>query len=234
MGHSLPSRRARRGFTLVEVLVALALLLGVSTALWRTMSLTFGTKTRLEAINGRYHEARQVMLRMMREFRMAYLRDPLTEEERLGQEPRVVTRFVGSEDEVYFATTAHLAIYQDARESDQAEVGYVLKSSDRDSTYERGKTLYRRESTRVDDRPDRGGKVWALLDGVKEFKLEYWDERHEIGGEAWRRDWDSDENQALPRIVRITLVLEAPDGGPDLRFMTQAAPKVRTPINPLR
>ena len=76
--------------------------------------------------------------------------------------------------------------------------------------------------------------MWALLDGVKEFKLEYWDERHEIGGEAWRRDWDSDENQALPRIVRITLVLAAPDGGPDLRFMTQAAPKVRTPINPLR
>ncbi len=229
-------RGRARGFTLVEVLIALVLLLGISTALYRSMALTFGTTSRLEKINERYHEARQVLVRMMREIRMAYLRDPLSEVERLGREPTVVTRFVGGEDEVYFATVAHLPIYQDARESDQAEIGYSLRSADRGARNSyHGKTLFRRESTRVDDKPDKGGTLWPLIEGVKELKFEYWDERHEVGGEAWRRDWDSDENQVLPRIVRITLVLESPDDqGPDIRFVTQAAPKVRQPVNPLQ
>ncbi|MCA9546091.1 MAG: prepilin-type N-terminal cleavage/methylation domain-containing protein, partial [Myxococcales bacterium] len=195
--------RARRGFTLVEVLMALVLLMTVATALMRSMQYSFDTKTRVSKVNDRYHEGRQVMLRITRELRMAFLRAEL-EEMFQEEDPPVVVRFLGEQDELYFASTAHLRMHANAKESDQSEVHYFLKASDRDSKYP-GKTLYRRESARLDEKPDRGGVTWPVVDGVKELKFEYWDDTKEVGDDAWQRDWDSNDNQLLPRRVRVTL-----------------------------
>lgn len=223
--------RRQRAFTLVEVMIAITLLLIVGTAVLRTMTLTFGTKTKMSNLNDRFHEGRQVTQRIAKELRMAYLRsdlpDPFQEEQ-----PSVVTRFKGEEDEIFFATTAHLRMQAGARESDQAEVSYFLKRGDRDNDYE-GRTLYRRESRRVDDDPERGGAIWPVVEGVKEFRLEYWDDAKEIGDDAWESSWDSDDNKLLPARVRITLELEQTGGGRTIRFQTQAAPKIRRPIDPL-
>lgn len=228
-----PKRRAR-GFTLIEVMVAVAILMLVSVSVWRTLSMTFEIKQRVGAVNDRYQEGRIVLNRIAREIRMAFLRQPLPENMRETTEPNVVTRFKGEEDELYFATTAHLRIHAGARESDQAEVHYFLKSGD--SREYRGKTLYRRESRRLDDEPDRGGTIWPVLEGVKELKFEYWDDRKEIGDSAWTRSWDSNDDEmqpVLPSRVRITLVLEQTGGRPPVRLVTQAAPKIRRPVNPV-
>jgi type II secretion system protein J len=229
--------RRARGFTLIEVMVSLAILMVVSVAVWRTMTLTFDTRERVGAINDRYQEGRQVMSRLGREVRMAFLRQPVPQNMREQTEPNVVTHFKGEEDEVHFATTAHMRLHADAKESDQAEVAYFLKSGD--NRKYRGKTLYRRESKRLDDKPERGGTVWPVVEGVKEFKIEYWDDRKEIGERAWTRSWDSEDdpaNPVLPSRVRITLVLENLAGERELqplRFVTSAAPKIRRPISPV-
>ena len=169
--------------------------------------------------------------RLTRELRMAFLRAQPPEEMR-EEDPAVLTRFQGGDDEVYFPTTAHIRLRAESRESDQAEVAYFLKSPSYRTPY-RGKTLFRRESRRVDDRPDRGGAIWPVVDGVKEFKLEYWDEAKEIGDEAWQSSWDSDDNQLLPARVRITLELEREVGRKTISFVAQAAPKIRRPIQPI-
>lgn len=224
--------RARRGFTLVEVLMALVLLLTVATALMRSMQYSFDTKARVTKVNDRYHEGRQVMLRITRELRMAFLRAEL-EEMFQEEDPPVLVRFLGEQDELYFASTAHLRMHANAKESDQSEVHYFLKASDRDSKFP-GKTLYRRESARLDDKPDRGGVTWPVVDGVKDLKFEYWDDTKEVGDDAWQRDWDSNDNQLLPRRVRITLELYPPDDiGKPIRFVAQAAPRIRRPISPI-
>jgi type II secretion system protein J len=227
-------RRTRRsaGFTLIEVMMAIVLLLGIVTALWRSMALSFETKDHVSGVNDRYHEARMTMMRVTRELRMAFLRANVPDLFR-EEDPTMRTRMLGTDEEIYFATTAHLRMHADAPESDQCEVHYFLRSGDSQSKY-RGKTLYRRESKRLDSKPERGGATWPVVEGVKEFKLEYWDDSKEIGDDAWQRDWDSDDNELLPRRVRITLVLEGPDGiGPPIRFVSQAAPKIRRPINPV-
>lgn len=227
-------RRAQRGFTLIEVLLAVTLLLGVATAVYTSMATSFETKNMVGTINTRHHEARQVLTRMSAELRMAFLREPINQAFQ-EEDPVVVTRFLGKDDEFYFQTTAHLRLQAGSRESDQAEVQYFLKRSNRDTPYKTGMTLYRRESKRLDDRPERGGTVWPVLDGVKEFKVEYWDSAKEIGDDAWESNWDSDDNQTLPARVRITLVLASErKGGKDVRFVTQAAPRIRRAINPLR
>ncbi len=219
--------RRARGFTLIEVMIALILLVTVGVALLRSLSLSMETKRRVSLINDRYHEGRQVMSRITRELRMGLLLAKTPEELR-EEDPAILTRFLGEDDELYFATTAHLRLHAGSRESDQAEVAYFLKSG-HSKEYD-GKTLYRRESRRLDDRPERGGTIWPLVEGVKEFKLEYWDDAKEIGDDAWQRSWDSDENDLLPARVRITLELESQVGKP-IRFVSQAGPKIRRPIN---
>lgn len=222
-------RSAAPGFTLIEVLVAVALLVTVASALWGGMSLSVRTAQRVSDVNDRYHEGRQIINRMAAELRMAYLRADVPEFYR-EEDPKSFTQMVGSEDEIYFATTAHLRIRADSYESDTAEVHYFLKNDS--SSFYKGQTLFRRESTRVDNHPDKGGTVWPVVQGVKTFKLEYWDETKEIGDDAWQRDWDSNDASLLPRRVRITLELEAPDGiGKPIRFQTQAGPRIRRPVN---
>ena len=221
-----------RGFTLVEVIIALTLLVVIGTAVARSMAISFETKDVVSRVNDRYHEGRVVMSRIARELRMSFLRAEVPQANR-EEEPAVVTRFVGDESEIYFASTAHTRIYADLRESDQCEIAYFLKRGDRDSPY-RGKTLYRRESRRLDNKPDKGGFIWPVVEGVKTLKFEYWDDEKEIGDDAWQRDWDSHENELeplLPARVRITLELEGSDGRPPYRFVTQANPKIRRPIN---
>ena len=228
-------QKSQGGFTLVEVMLALGLLLVIGTAVARSMALSFETKDIVTKVNDRYHEGRVIVSRMARELRMAFLRAEVPRENR-EEEPAVITRFKGEENEIYFASTSHMRIYAGTRESDQCEVAYFLGRSNRrdDSDGYRGKTLYRRESRWIDNQPDKGGYVWPVVEGVKSLKLEYWDDEKEIGDDAWQRTWDSHENELeplLPARVRITLELEAPEGRRTFRFVTQAAPQIRRPVN---
>ena len=222
------SRPKQAGFTLLEVILAVGLLSVVSVSLFVTMSRSFRVKDNMSVLSERYHEGRQVMRRITREIRMAFLKAQPPEEVQ-EEGPAVITRFLGEEDEIYFANTAHVRLRAEGRESDQAEVAYFLKRPSYKTPY-RGSTLFRRESRRVDDRPDRGGSTWPVVDGVKSFKLEYWDDAKEIGDDAWQRSWDSDDNQLLPARVRVTLELERVEGNLSIRFVGQAAPKIRRPV----
>ena len=60
------------------------------------------------------------------------------------------------------------------------------------------------------------------MKGVKDLKIEYWDESREVGDNAWVRTWFSHENELEPLLpaVRITLELEMPDEGEPIRYMT--------------
>ena len=221
-------RQSSKGFTLIEVILSVGLLATVSVSIFVTMSRSFRVKDHMSVISERYHEGRQVMRRITRELRMAFIRAQPPEEVQ-EEGPAMITRFLGEEDEIYFANTAHVRLRAEGRESDQAEVAYFLKRPSYDTPY-RGYTLFRRESRRVDDRPDRGGSIWPVVDGVKSFKLEYWDDAKEIGDDAWQRSWDSDDNQLLPARVRVTLELERRETNQTIRFVGQAAPKIRRPV----
>ena len=93
-------KHAQRGFTLVEVMIALGLLAMMGVAIARSMAVSFETKDKVSKLNDRYHEGRQVMSRMARELRMAFLRADVPRDEQ-EERPSVQTRFKGEEDELY-------------------------------------------------------------------------------------------------------------------------------------
>ena len=88
-----------RGFTLLEVLLAVSLLGLISLSIFQSMSLSIRAKKSVVALNERYHEGRQVMRRITRELRMAFLRAQ-PPEETTEEEPAVITRMEGEEDEI--------------------------------------------------------------------------------------------------------------------------------------
>ena len=99
----------------------------------------------------RYGAARLALARIAREVSMAFL----SENWDANRYRDRVTLFVGREDELLFTTLAHVRLYRDVKESDQAVVEYRL---DADPDHPSERALFRREKARLDDEPDRGGR----------------------------------------------------------------------------
>lgn len=212
---------SRRGFTLMEVLIAMALLSAMGVMMFVMFSLTIQGQEEVRAANDRLNAARTSLNLMARELSMAYLSTHVDEEEE-----RRRTFFDGEQDTVNFTTLAHRRLVRGAKESDQAEVGYSLG---RDARYGDRRVLIRREKVTIDDRPGKGGVEEVLAVDVKKLEFEYWDARKEEWNSDWQVDFEdvvqkADEIESdtaseerlsmLPFRVKIKLILEDDDKRP--------------------
>lgn len=212
-----------RGFTLVEVLIAVAITATIG-------AMTIGSLRQVDHAaevarrqNERYAAARLALSRVAREVSMAFLSDNF-DRSRFRDRP---TLFVGREDELLFTTFAHQRLYRDARESDQAVVEYVVDS---DPEHPGEEALFRREKARIDDEPDRGGRRDLVADHVASFRLSYWD----VKRKDWVREWTTrsvERATELPSRVRIELEVTLADGRRE-RFATETRIELRSPLVP--
>jgi len=198
------TRRSAEGFTLIEVLVAMAI-----TAAMAVMTLgVFRQVDRAQEISrdqgDRYAGARLALSRLSREVELAFLSEHY-DHNRFRERP---TLFVGKEDDLLFSTMAHERLARDARESDQAVVEYTLEA---DPTHAGARALFRREKVRLDEEPDRGGRKDLVADHLRALRIQYYDpKKHELV-----REWSTravDHPKDLPARVRIELELELADG----------------------
>lgn len=218
MLHPLAARH-RLGFTLIEVLVAIAVLAALSALLFGAFSGLKRTKDGVERINDRQREARLAMARMVRELQMAYLsaHEPVP-----PTRPVQKTIFKGTSgmpgDRVDFTAFAHNRLDRDSHESDQSEISYYLMANpDKPGEVD----LVRRESSILDLYPEKGGRVEVLATDVDLFDLTFL-EPQTI---QWLESWDSTQSTGqlgrLPTQVSITLVL---NGGRRSSRSRQQAP----------
>ena len=191
--------RATRGFTLLEVLIAVAItgIIGVMVAdSFRRAALLRDLATEQEA---RFGGARVALTRVATEVSEAFLSDHY-DRKRYRERPTVfIGRDRGDEDTLLFTTMAHTRIAPDAKQSDQAVVEYSVES-DPDSPDDL--VLWRRENPRIDENPDRGGTRARVLDHVRAFDVSYWDWKRQ----EWAREWSSngvDHPNQLPTRVRF-------------------------------
>jgi general secretion pathway protein J len=201
-----------RGFTLVEVLIAVAITASIGALVIGTFVGVEHAGTVVRAQGERYGAARTALTRMAGELSEAFVSDRY-DRSQFSERP---TFFVGREDELLFTAFAHQRLYTDAKESDQAVFEYRV---DRDPERNGELSLFRREKARIDREPDRGGRADPVVDGVAGLRLSYWDATRK----EWVREWSTrsvDRANELPARVKIELELKMPDGKTET-FTTQ-------------
>jgi general secretion pathway protein J len=203
-------RRSRRGMTMLEVLVSLAILAMISLLIYGAFdSMSRGKKG--EAMRAeRARQGREALLRMTHELSESFL--SLHNPPVLAMLTRA-TVFVGQNstpfDRIDFASFAHRRMMRDVHESDQAEIGYFA-SEDPDVA---GKTdLARREQTPIDMDPLRGGVVNVLAENIEAFDIRYLDPLTGTWGESWDSSQTYGQFNRLPLELRISLTIKGLPG----------------------
>ena len=233
---SLPRRRpgrsrkaSQRGLTLVEVLVAIAVLAMIGVLLYGTFdSLNHGRKA--ESIRGdRARQGRQAILRMTRELTSAFL--SVHNPQNPGLQTRVVA-FVGQNgnpfDRLDFQAFAHRRLEANSHESDQAEIGYfVSPDPDKDGKND----LVRREQTPADLDPKRGGVVNVLCEDIEAFDVRYLDPQTSQWTEGWDTMQATGQMGRLPLEIRITLTLAHVPVGLDATYTTKFLVPIQNPLS---
>ncbi len=197
-----------RGFTLLEIILAVTILALIGTMIYGGFSQTALNKARVEEDVDHSRVVHMALDRMTRELSMAFVSTHVNP----SLDLRVVeTGFIGKdhgdEDRIDFTSFSHRRLYRNARESDQNEISYFVT----DHPDDRGvRVLARREQNRIDEDPRRGGKSQILVENVTELNIEYFDPLIS----EWVQTWDSEDMMAqanrLPSQVRIRLSVEDP------------------------
>lgn len=211
-----------RGFTLVEVMIAVGITAGMALMTVGSLRQVDRASEIARAQNERYAAARVALSRMAREVSMAFLSDNYDSRRFPRERP---TLFVGRDDELLLTTFAHVRLYRDAKESDQALVHYTIES-DPDRAGEQA--LFRREKLRLDDDPERGGRKDLVADRVSALRIQYWDPTRK----DWVREWSTrsvEHQKELPPRVRLELEVKLADGRIE-RFVTEARIELRAPL----
>ncbi|MBN2716189.1 MAG: prepilin-type N-terminal cleavage/methylation domain-containing protein [Deltaproteobacteria bacterium] len=227
--------RRQRGFTLLEIMVSMAVTGMIGISIWAAASQTTKSRNIIEYSQDKYHEVRVAFDMMNRDFSSAFL------SYHRGPEATHDTIFIGTDsgnqDSVDFAAFSHTRRYFDVNESDQAEISYYLAADAEDSSI---MNLVRRDSPILDKDALNGGQTMILIHNVAELNIEYYD----IANKEWQDEWDTTqatgEGNVMPTQLRIRLVVNERRGasradGRDDEFEgvvygTQISIPLRTPI----
>lgn len=216
--------RRTRGFTLMEVMIAVAITALMGGLIASSFNTSFKAKEIIEGEAERYRMLRTAMNRMSREIGAAFVSDRY-DLKRYRDSYARPTNFIGDRDRLLFTSLAHERLYTDAKESDQMVVEYTLKTSTERGASGR-RDLMRRENPILDERMDRGGTEDVLFEGAQRLEFAYWDSDKK----DWVNEWDTrrpERKSILPTRVRITLYA-MDENGKEVRYTTQTRVMLNT------
>jgi prepilin-type N-terminal cleavage/methylation domain-containing protein len=191
------------GFTLLEVLVSMVILVIIMAALYSAYT------TNVEAIqiarqNGEVHQSARIVLdRMTKDLQSALMQLSVPSEKiklgLVGEDREIDGKRA---DRIDFTTVTHLPLTEKGPASDLCEIGYFIE----EDTEAKVLVLFRRDDPSVDEDFTKGGALVEMARNVLEFKLTYQDSRGEDSDK-----WSSLEGlpaAGLPVRVKIRLVLK--------------------------
>lgn len=222
--------RRQRGLTMLEVLIASAILAMVATMIWAAFDQTAKMRAKLSTRQEHDHLARVAMARITRDLRAAFLTLHVNQNQSLTT---TITQFVGKSglggSQLDFTTFTHRRLRRGTHEGDACEVGYRLAEHRGDDGV-RGMDLVRRESPRIDNDPLRGGTLDVIVPGVKSFAVSYYDDSTERWSETWDTSQATGQPGRLPPRVRVTLVIEEGERHEERTYMTETSVQLTRPL----
>jgi general secretion pathway protein J len=211
----------KRGMTLLEVMIALAIMGVMLVLAWKTISSTTQNRRDFEQYEERNHELRNAMGRIVNDFTAAYLSH---NEDVNAAHPRtmMIAKSTGRVPTIRFSTLGHRVLWADANESDQTVIEYVARNNP-DPEHAGEMDLIRREQRRPSNLPpeEEPAEYDVLARNIQSLKLEFWNWKNL----EWQQEWDTTQSDGqrgwLPSRVRITLTIKGSDGN-DIKLVTQA------------
>jgi len=192
-----PPLSVRTGFTLLEVVISVGILVVILTIIYNAFNSSMEVFTAMENRGNAYAQARLVLNRMSEEIASTYLSGKNRNTGLLGEDK--------DEDDLpfdslHFTSLSHIRWVKDSKESELCEIGYYLEKDE-----ETGESfLFRREDWNVDGTLEEGGRSLELAEGVDAINFRYYD------GEEWVDDWDSRIKGGLPKAIEVVLVMKDP------------------------
>lgn len=213
--------RAQRGLTLLEVMISMAIMVGLFIIIYGTFNATRKTYAKVTKIQDRWHVVRNGMSRMTQDLSMAYVS---LNENMSQQNRRTYFRYTKGNfgHELRFSSFAHRRLYKDANESDQCIIQYFLAPDPDDHAVT---SLFRRETRRLaNEEPEKiPGEAYVLVDDVVDIRYEFFDKTQD----KWQDDWDTTtvdgQPNRLPQRIRVYLTVKSEIGN-EVVLVTQVAP----------
>jgi general secretion pathway protein J len=225
----LPAARGARGMTMIEVIVAIAIMAMVAVLIHGVLDSLSRGKAGESMRAERVHEGREALQRIVHDLSSAYLSMHVpTNQALMTEKTAFVGRSANQYDRIDFTSFAHRRTERDSHESDQAEVGYFVEP---DPDVPDKMDLVRREQTPIDIDPLKGGIVDEVAENVQEFDVRYLDA---LTGQ-WVETWDSTQitgqPNRLPLEVKVKLVLKGVGAGKDYEYTTKIFLPMQQPLS---
>ena len=188
------------GFTLLEILIAIAILALVVTSLYGAYSGTLDTTQMVESIRDVDQVARLALMQMVDDFKSVYYQKAQGEDTESPYSFGGVTEAEGEGGAIVaFATTSRLDFDMTFPSQRINRVSYIMeKQPDNEKLYR----LVRKELPFADLSGERQEILVEIADGVESLSLTYFNE----DGQQFSQ-WDSKAEGLLPRLVHIRLLM---------------------------
>lgn len=229
-GSGVCRRSGQAGLTLLEVMIACAILAVMMSLAWKTMSGTGRAKQTYERYEARNHELRMAMRRVVTDFESAYLsknEDPSF----ASTTPRTmfIARAGSTVPDIRFSTLGHRSLWADANESDETVISYTTRKSPDAAG---GTDWVRREQRRLsNENPDiEAADYDILVTDIVKVELKFWSWKNQ----EWQDTWDTlqadGQKGMLPSRVKISITIKDPTGK-EVTETSQARIFMSEPLN---
>lgn len=213
--------------TLIEVMIASAVLVMMMTLAWKTISNTSDAKRYTGLYQERNHELRMALGRITADFEAAYLSK---NEDTSATHPRtlLVAKSGSKVPEVHFSTLGHRVLWADANESEQTIISYLAHNS---REVPGQVDLIRSERRRPSNLPpeEEPAEYDVLVRDIGKLELQFWNWKNL----EWQDTWDTTQSDGqkgwLPTRVKITITVKTPEGT-DIKLSTQARIVMQEPL----